>query len=153
MVRATKRVGLHFGNWLVEVVDLLHGITDLLWIGADLIERIQQKPHAVVGLCGSNRVKVAALILKHALYLFVQRPGICTMFGRIGSHRHHTFDHLLASELEEVRRNQCPRSGPRRLQANLLHTFGDLHGSWRQRISNDEIYFCILHLGELRRHV
>jgi hypothetical protein len=41
MVRAAKRVGLHFCNWLVEVVDLLHGISDLLWIGANLIERIQ----------------------------------------------------------------------------------------------------------------
>src|SRR6516165_11544112 len=83
MIRTAKRVGLHFGNWLVEVVDLLHGISDLLWIGADLIARIQQKPHAVVGLCGSNRVKVAAVILKHALYLFVQRSGILAMFRRI----------------------------------------------------------------------
>ena len=60
VVQATKGVGLHFGNWLVEVVDLLQGIADFLRIGADLVERIQQKADAVIGLCRSNRMKVAA---------------------------------------------------------------------------------------------
>ena len=153
MALAAEGMGFHLGHRFGEVVDLLQGIADFLRVGADLVERPQHKAHAVIGLCGGDRVEVAALILEEAFDLFVQRLGVCTLVGRVGSHRHHALDQLLAAELEKVRRYQRPGSGPRDLEPDLLHALGDLHGSRRKRIGDDEIDLGLLHLGELRRHV
>src|SRR4029077_6794968 len=76
---AAEGMGFHLGHRFGEVVGLLQGVAYCLRVVTDLVGRPQHQAHSVVGLRGSERVEIAALILEYAVDFLVQGLGIRTV--------------------------------------------------------------------------